>query len=281
MNLIILPILFGLSSALTWGAADFVGGLVAKRTNTYGIVILAHIGSLILLVASELFLRESLPPLHDWLIGIVSGVAAGAGLLLLYRSLADGQMSLASPVSALVAAAIPVLVGIWMEGLPGAWMLTGFAMALAAIWLIAQTGKISLANLMARLRLPVISGLCFGLFYVGIHQASGQAVIWPLVATRLGSIPSLLLFTRLANQPWLPERKHWKNISLISLFDSAGNVLYILASLTGRLDMAAVLSSLYPGSTVALARLILKEKITPIQWVGILCALVALVFISL
>lgn len=281
MGPVSIPILFGLVSALTYGAADFTGGLVAKRTSSVGVVILGHIGSLILLFPIALLLGETLPPASDWIFAIFSGVAGGAGLILLYRSLAEGQMSLASPVSALVAAAIPVLVGLWTEGLPGVYMLTGFALALVAIWLIAQSGKISLANILAKLRLPVLSGIFFGLFFVGMHQASVHAVIWPVVATRIGSIPSLLLYTRLTRQPWLPERKHWMNIGLISLLDTAGNVFYILASQLGRLDMAAVVSSLYPGSTVALARVVLKEKITPSQMIGILCALVALVFISL
>jgi len=280
MNPVTFPILFGLISALTYGAADFTGGMVAKRTNTYGIVILGHIGSLVLLTICALALRESLPGLKDWLIGMLAGVSGCAGLVLLYRSLADGQMSLVSPVSALVGAGVPVLVGVFTEGLPGKWMLVGFVLALVAIWLIAQTGKISLVNILARIRLPVLSGVCFGFFFVGIHFASSQSIVWPLVATRLGSIPSLLLFTHLTHQTWLPERKYWKSIGLISLLDSAGNVFYSLASQLGRLDLAAVLVSLYPGSTVVLARLILKEKVTWIQWVGILLALVALACIS-
>jgi drug/metabolite transporter (DMT)-like permease len=278
---IALPILLGLASALTWGSADFIGGVLAKRTNSYGIVILGQAGSLFLLVPAALLFRETLPPLGDWLIGVVSGVAGGAGLMLLYRCLADGRMTLASPVAGLVGAGIPVLVGIGTEGLPGGWMLIGFGLALLAIWLISQTGKVNLVSIMGQLRLPVLAGFCFGIFFVGIHQASGVSILWPLVATRLGSVPSLFLYTRLLHQPWLPESKHWKSISLISLLDTAGNVFFILSSVAGRLDVAAVVSSLYPGSTVALAYIILKEKISPTQMVGILCALVALVLISM
>lgn len=281
MGSISLSIIFGLVSALTYGAADFTGGLIAKRTSSLGIVILGHIGSLILLVTIALLFGEALPPAKDLFVAILAGVAGGMGLMILYRSLAEGQMSLASPVSALVAASIPVLVGLWTQGLPGTTMLIGFALALAAIWLIAQNGKISLVNILAEVRLPFISGIFFGLFFVGMAQGSAHAVIWPVVATRLGSLPSLLLFSFLTRQRWLPERKHWGSIALISLLDTAGNLFYILASRVGRLDLAALVSSLYPGSTVALARIVLKEKITPSQMVGILCALVALIFISL
>jgi len=281
MGSITLSIIFGLVSALTYGAADFTGGVIAKRTSSLGIVILGHIGSLILLVPIALLFGEALPPSKDLFYAILAGIAGGLGLILLYRSLAEGQMSLASPVSALVAASIPVLVGLWTAGLPGTTMLIGFALALAAIWLIAQNGKISLVNILSEIRLPFISGIFFGLFFVGMAQGSAHAVIWPVVATRLGSIPSLLLYSHLKHQTWLPERRHWGSIGLISLLDTAGNLFYILASRVGRLDLAALVSSLYPGSTVALARIVLKEKITPSQIVGILFALAALIFISL
>jgi uncharacterized membrane protein len=281
MGSVSLSIFFGLISALTYGAADFNGGLIAKRTSSLGIVILGHIGSLLLLVPFALLFGEALPPWSDLIFAILAGVAGGIGLILLYRALAEGQMSLASPVSALVAASVPVLVGLWTLGLPAPTMLIGFALALVAIWLIAQNGKISMVNILAQVRLPFISGIFFGLFFVGMAQGSAHAIIWPVVATRIGSIPSLLLFSLLTRQRWLPERKHWGSIGLISLLDTAGNLFYLLAAQVGRLDLAALVSSLYPGSTVALARIILKEKITPSQMVGILFALVALVFISL
>jgi len=280
MDLANISLLFGLVSAFTWGVADFTGGLMAKRTSVYGILIIGHLGSLILLIISALLFREPLPPLQDWLIGMLTGIAGAIGLILLYRSLAEGQMSLASPVAGLVGAAIPVLVGLFSDGLPAPRTLLGFALALAAIWLIAQTGRINLAGIFKKLLIPSLAGLSFGFFFIGLHLASDTAVLWPLVATRLGSIPSVLLFCTLRRLDWLPERRHWKNISLISVLDTAGNLFYMLAARFGRMDMAAVISSLYPGSTVALARIILKEKITTTQMIGVLLALVALIFIS-
>lgn len=281
MSLGLLPVLSGLASALTWGAADFLGGLTAKRTSSIGIVILGHIGSLLLLVPIALLMQERLPTLLDMLISLLSGAAGGFGLLFFYRALAEGQMSLASPVAALVGTAIPVLVGLLTQDFPGVWMLIGLVLALVAIWLIAQTSHISLDHFLVRFRLPVLAGICFGIFFVGLHQASSQAIIWPQAFTRLGSIPSLLLFTRLTRQPWLPGRKFWRNIFIISLLDSAGNLFYVLSSLWGRLDMGAVVSSLYPGFTVMLAWLVLKEKISSRQWIGLLIALLALILFSI
>jgi drug/metabolite transporter (DMT)-like permease len=281
MGLPVLSLFLGLACAVTWGISDFTGGVVTKRTNVYGVLIIGHIGSLLLLVVSALLFRESLPPMSDMLIGMLTGISGGIGLLLLYRSLADGQMSLASPLAALVGASVPVLVGVWTDGLPAPLVLLGFALALAAIWLIAQTGHIDRAESFRNLLKPALAGVTFGIFFVGLHYASGTAVLWPMAATRMGSIPAVILYCRLRGIKWLPERRLWRNISLISVLDTAGNLFYMLAARFGRMDVAAVVSSLYPASTVALARILLKEKISAWQWVGILLALVALVLISL
>lgn len=276
-----ISLFFGLMSALTWGISDFTGGMITKRTNVYGVLIIGHIGSLILLVISALLFKESIPPLQDWLLGMLTGISGAIGLILLYRSLAEGQMSLASPVAALVGAAVPVLVGSFMDGIPAPLVLVGFGLALVAIWLIAQTGSIDPAGIFRKLLISALAGFFFGFFFIGMHLASSRAVLWPMAATRLGSIPSAILFCSLRRIQWLPERRHWRNISLISIMDTVGNLFYMLAARFGRMDVAAVVSSMYPASTVALARILLKEKITVWQTAGVLLALVALVFISM
>ena len=281
MGVFSVSVVLALGAAAAYGAADFTGGLVSKRTNSVGVVLLGHIFSLVFLVPLALMFGEPFPTLPNLLTGMLAGLSGGFGLIILYRALAEGQMSLASPVSALVAAAIPVLVGLWIEGLPGPLMLIGFTLAFLAIWLIAKGGSVSLANLFKQLRLPFLSGIFFGLFFVGMNRAGGDAVIWPVISTRLASIPGLLIYSSLTRLKWQPERKHWGRILFVSLLDTAGNIFFVLASQLGRLDLAAVISSLYPGGTVALAWMILKEKLTPSQWLGVLCALLALVFISI
>ena len=132
-----IAILFGLLSALTWGAGDFNGGLAVKRSNPYGVIAVAHTVSLFLLLITVFIVGEPIPSLHDWLWGGASGLAGGIGLLLLYRALAEGRMSVAAPVSAVVAAALPVLVGLLQDGLPAIWVLGGFVLALVAVWLVS------------------------------------------------------------------------------------------------------------------------------------------------
>jgi uncharacterized membrane protein len=139
-------VLFGLMSAVTWGAGDFSGGMAVKRTNPYGVVISAHVMSLFMMVALALIFGEKIPPPTDWLWGAAAGLCGGVGLALLYRALATGQMSVAAPVSALVAASLPVLVSALVDGLPRWITLIGFVLALAAVesFIFASDGRFNL-----------------------------------------------------------------------------------------------------------------------------------------
>jgi drug/metabolite transporter (DMT)-like permease len=274
-----LAVFYGLSCAVVWGAGDFSGGMAVKRTNPYGAVIGAHAISLILLLALGFITREPLPPTRDLLWGCVAGVGGGAGLALLYSALASGQMSIASPVSALVAAGLPVLFGAFSEGLPGVYTLIGFAFALAAVWLVS--GGVGVKFQLEKIFLPALSGVCFATFFIFLDQGSGQSILWPLVATRVASITSLLTFSLVTRQPWIPTRESWIPILLSSLLDSAGNALYAMSAREGRMDVAAVLGSLYPGSTVLLAWFILKERVSRTQMLGVGVALAAIALIAL
>jgi uncharacterized membrane protein len=278
----LLSILFGLLSALAWGAADFTGGLASRRTNVYGVVIVAEAVGMVLVAASAFVTGEPIPPLQTWLWGGASGLCGGVGLLILYRSLSSGRMSVAAPVSAVIAAIIPVLVGAVVDGLPGVWTFIGFALALAAVWLIAHgEGDESSAIRLNEIYLPLLAGVTFGLFFVFMHQASRDSTLWPIVASRSVSAVSLLIYAFITRQRWIPERTQWPVIALCGLLDVSGNGFYVLAGQIGRLDVAAVLGSLYPGSTVALARLVLKERSTRLQAIGILLGLSSILLIAL
>ena len=271
--------LFGLLAALTWGAGDFSGGLASKRTNAYGVVIVAHIASLFLLILAAVALREPFPPLTVWLWGGAAGLGGGFGLLLLYSALASGRMSVAAPVSALVAAGIPVIVAALTNGLPASLVSLGFGLALAAIWLVSGGGSLDFRP--AELRLPLMAGAAFGFFFLCLHQASTSSVLYPLIAVRVVSIPSLLAFALITRQNILPSRDSLFPILMSGLLDTIGNGAYALAAQFGRVDVAAVISSLYPGSTVLLAWLLLKEHISRKQMLGITAALAAILLITI
>jgi drug/metabolite transporter (DMT)-like permease len=188
-------------------------------------------------------------------------------------------MSVAAPVSALVAASLPVLVSAFSDGLPRWITLVGFVLALTAVWLIS--GGVGVEIRLNHLFLPVIAGLTFGAFFVFLHYGSSTSVFWTLTATRVASITGLLGYSIIAGERWFPTRDSWGLIAMSSVLDAAGNTFYALSARMGRMDVAAVLGSLYPGSTVLLAWFVLKERISPLQMIGILFALVAIVLITL
>ena len=276
-----LSVLFGLSSALSWGGGDFFGGLASRKTGPYRAVLYGEAFGLILLFGAAVFLHEPMLGWQKILLASAAGAIGSLGLLVLYQAMATRQMSIAMPVSALLAAALPVIVGAFMEGFPTLMKFAGFACALVAIWMVAQEDgeKTQLVRL-SDLRLPLFSGFCFGIYFVIMHQASNNAILWPMIAARTSGTLALVIFVLARRDSWRVTTSAWPLIALNGILDIGGNAFYILAGQTGRLDVAAVLGSLYPGATVILAWLILKEKINTLQKLGILAALVAIVLMT-
>lgn len=279
-----LSILYGIASALSWGAGDFSGGLASRKLGAYRAVFWGDLLGLIILLPVMLIIHEPVPAASVIWNAAIGGMLGSVGLLILYYSLSIGKMSIAAPVSALFAAVLPVVVGLFTQGLPTLNQFAGFGFALAAVWLISQghtTEKFQLKHL-ADLRLPILAGIGFGCYFIFIHYASADStsVIWTMVASR-GAGTLMLLFVVLARRdPFAVQRDAWLMVFLNATLDMGGNFFYILASQVGRLDVSAVLSSLFPGSTVLLASIFLKEHISKKQWLGIFSALTAIVFFT-
>ena len=273
------PVALGLVSALSWGAGDFSGGWAAKRTPVYGVVIISQAVGGVLLIVLAALLGEPIPPSIDFIWGAVAGVGGGIGLVALYTALAAGRMGVAAPVSAVVAAGIPVVFGIFSDGWPALLQFLGFAVALVAVWFISRSEDVKMR--LPDLWLPLVAGTGFGMFFVAIGRTSGVAVLWPLVGTRVASSTLLIVIACLMRQPMAAKREHLGFIALSGVLDTGGNAFYALAARAGRMDVAAVLGSLYPASTVWLAWLILKERLTRLQMIGIVAALAAIVLIAI
>ena len=282
-----LSILFGLSSALSWGAGDFTGGIAARKTGAYRTVFYGEVIGIFVLFFVIIVFGEPFPNSRTWFFAILAGVLGTVGLILLYHSMTLGLMSIAAPVSALLAAVLPVIVGIFREGLPE-WMTTiGFGFALFAVWMISQGGggitdTLRVSHL-TDLKLPLLAGIGFGSYFILMHEATNTgATIWPMVASRFGGLVMVTTYMIIIRSTWkVEDSSAWPIITLNGILDISGNVFFILASQTGRLDVAAVLSSLFPGSTVLLAWIFLKERLTRNQWIGILSALAAIVLMTI
>ena len=276
-----LSILYGITSAATWGAADFIGGLTSKRTSPYRVLFLAEIAGLVPFTALALLLREPMPSAGDMLLGAGSSLLGLTGLLILYRALADGKMTIAAPVSALFAALIPVVFGIVTLGIPSVPTLIGFMLALLAVWLVSQTDMTSWRFNLLDLRLPLLAGLFFGSYFLVIHRATLNAFWWPLAAARFAGFIGFGLYALVARKPALPPRDLWGFCIVNGVLDIGGNAFYVLAAQAGRIDVAAVLGALYPASTVLLAWIVLKERITWLQGVGVILAFIAIILFTL
>jgi len=227
--------------------------------------------------------REPLPGWPVWAWSACAGSIGCVGLLLFFKSMVDGKMSIAAPVSALMTAILPVIYSTLTEGLPGPGKYFGFALALVAIWLISQgEGHQKKLHLhLADLRLPLLAGVCFGLYFILVHQASRNATIWPMIFGRGAGTITLFFFAAVNHQLKWPNRQAAPLVFLNAAGDIAGNTFYILSGQVGRLDVAAVLGSLYPGTTVLLAGLLLHERLNRSQWLGILTALAAIVLMTI
>lgn len=273
-------VVYGLSSAASWGAGDFCGGVAAKRTDVYGVIIVSQIIGGILLLALALMLGEAVPEAVHLFTGGMAGLCGAFGLVALYRGLAQGRMGVVAPLAAVVAAVLPVLVGIFNEGFPGIWQILGFIAAFIAVWFLSRGSRHAPFQL-SDLKLPFFAGIGFGLFFILIDRVSSVSVLWPLVSARASSATLFSLFALAGKKRIARLRNRFLIIAFAGIFDTGGNAFFALATRIGRLDISTVISSLYPAVTVLLAWLILKEKLDRSQWVGIFSALTALVLIAL
>ena len=267
-----------LLAAASWGGGDFSGGVASKRASVFRVVAGAHFVGLLSMLLMAWLSGEPIPPPADLLWGVFAGVSGAFGIAALYKALAVGRMGVIAPVASVVTGIFPVLFSIRTEGLPDRIQMLGFTLALVSIWLVARPNDF--VDSQRGLGLAVFAGLMFGLFLVGGKQSGHHGVFWPLVAARSVSTALMLVIVAFAPRDPQPLRPALWPMVVSGLLDSAGNALFIAATRHGRLDVSAILSSLYPASTVILARVLLKEKISPVQGAGIVGALAAVALIS-
>ena len=270
----------GLASAASWGAGDFSGGLASRRASAVGVVVASQAVGIALLVILAGVIGETAPTAGQLGWAALAGANGAFGLLALYSALASGRMGIAAPVSGVVGAVVPVLVGASVQGSPGSLRLVGFALALAGVWLLTAAGGGVDRARPRELVLPLLAGVSFGLFLVFIHRAGGSTVLWPLTAARASSMAVLTAIGGVTRSLKLPGRSALGLTCLAGLFDTGGNAFFVLAAQAGRLDVAGVLSSLYPASTVLLACLLLGERLTGRQTAGALATLAAIACVT-
>lgn len=278
MSRTLITVIFGLAASLSWGSGDFNGGLASRKSNAASVATAAYGIGFVLLIGLALVTREPLPSATDVFWGGVAGVAGAVGLIAFYSALSIGRMGLAAPISAVLTAGLPVIFSAFTEGLPGPLQLGGFVLALLAITLISRPERSK--GRPEGIGLALLAGCGFGAFFILISRVSSTETYWPLAVARFTAILFLLLYVLLKRQPALPAMKVAPFVLLAGVLDAFGNVFFVFATHSGRLDVAAVLSSLYPAATVLLAMIVLRERATRLQALGILLALIAVPLIS-
>ncbi len=270
----------GLGSALAWGAGDFAGGVASRRGSAVTVVLFSQLIGGILLLSMAIAFAGTVPTGRQVAAGGVAGIFGVLGLIGLYKGLAQGRMGLVAPLSAVVAAVVPVAFSLFIDGFPGGLRLVGFGIALSAVWFLSSSrGGMKIEA--DALRLALLAGLGFGLFFVCIDYASDQAVMWPLVSARAAAIVLMVALVRPFRRTTLPTGEQFIPIALAGILDAAGNAAFGMAAHLGRLDMAAIATSLYPAATVLLAWWFFQEQLSRRQWFGVAAAGVALVLIAL
>lgn len=278
MNNVFATIIFGLAASLFWGSGDFSGGLASRRDNASSVVLGAYSVGFVLLVLLALIWKEAFPSPIDILWGGLSGISGALGLIAFYSALSIGRMGIIAPVSAVLTAGIPVLFSAYTQGLPTLLQVGGFVLALFAIGLVSRPERTK--GRPKGIGLALLAGCGFGCFFVLISRVNPSATFWPLAVARLTSVLVLLVVIGIRRQQVLPKKTVTVLVILAGVLDALGNAFFVLAAHAGRLDVAAILSSLYPAATVVLAALVLRERMTRIQTLGILLALIAIPMIS-
>jgi len=285
--------LLALAAAALWGGGDFSGGMGVKRAGgTMGaalrVILLSHAVSLGILMMAAWWRGDAFPHGAALAWGLGAGMTAGVALACFYVALSRGAMGASAALSGLLAAAIPAAVSAGAEGSPGLLRLVGFLVAGLAIWLIAA-GPNPEAKAADRgtFWLAVVGGVGFGVYFVALKFAGSAGVIWPLATCRMGSLTVCSLLVGGLSLKAQAEAERVRLTRLVVawalgavLLDTSGNLLFIAATRAGRLDVAAVLASLYPASTILLAAWMLRERPTLRQGLGMAVAAAAVVMIT-
>lgn len=279
--------LLAIGSAVLYGAADFTGGLTTRRASTIPVVLLSQAAGLIMLALIMPVLPHASPTRADVLWGAAAGLTGGVGVALLYHALATGTMAVVAPTTAVCAVAIPVVVSVLLGERPMPLAVAGIALGMVSIVLVSQqqggtpgAGEPGLPrSRQSGVGTALASGIAIGLFLLSFAQAGPGAGMWPLLVARTVSTTLFAVMAIAGGRSLRMPAQVTALVIFAGVMDMLANALYLLATRQGPLSIVVTLSSLYPASTVLLARIVLGERLRPWQVTGVGCALAAVVLI--
>ena len=274
-----MAIILALISSALFGAGDFLGGVASRRTHVLVVVGASHVVGLFLILLVTPFMADAIT-LRDLGIGGIAGIAGLVGIAFLYHSLSRGPMAVVAPIAAVSNAAVPALWGIYFGDRLSAPQLVGVVLGLAAILLVSRaSGEETSAGTTTPglVGVALLSGVGFGGFFICMDLTAEATTPWPLVSARVVSAGiALLLLARMGRSP-IPRRDEARGAIVgAGILDMTANLAILVAVHHGMLSLVAVLGSLYPASTVLLARYVLKERMARTQVIGLIVALAAI-----
>ena len=277
--------LLALLAAVFYGAADFLGGITTRRATMIGAVLVTQGAGLAVLLLVTPLLPDAHLTRTDVIFGALGGITGSVGVGLLYLALAIGPMSVVAPITAVCAAIVPLGVGLVLGERPHPWAALGVLLALIAVALLSQTEAAggtrdaAPSRLGHGIRVALASGVAVGLFFVTLAQTAADAVMWPLAISRVVSLTMFLALAVATGRPAGVPRAALTPALACGALDMLANALYLVAVRQGQLGLVATLASLYPASTVLLARIVLGERLGAWQQLGVAGAVGAIVLI--
>lgn len=266
-----------LGAAVAYGLADFAGGFATRRRSAWAVAGWSQVVGVLALVIGVWLVPAPEVRTLDLVAGGIAGVFGVIGLGLLYRSLADGQMALLTPVVAASGGALTVVAGLVVGDRLDAVDAIAIAATLVAVVLVASPGRGEVPD-RRPLLLAIGAGICFGLFYVAMAQTGEASGLWPLVPARVASIG--IAFVLAGPDRWPPVRDRFGWVVATGVLDMIANLFIVLAAQRGPLAIVGVLSSLHPVVTIAVAILWLRERPRPVQVTGMALAIAAALLLA-
>jgi drug/metabolite transporter (DMT)-like permease len=278
-----MEIALGALVALAYGSGDFLGGFASQRLRTSTVLLGAQSVGLAVAFLLVIVLRDASPDAHVYVLSAIAGAVGVVAVALLYRGLAVGRMSVVAPVSAVGGAVLPVVWGLLRGERPSALAFVGIALALVAIVIVgrgAEHDPAASVTPLHELALGAGAGIGFGIVFILFSESASGSGLWPVLIARCTSVPLLVGAVIILRQPPRVTRSGLAPVLGAGLFDVTANALIVLAIRRGLLSLVAPVASLYPATTVVLARLVLHERIGRQRAGGLALGLVGLALIA-
>ena len=277
-----MAILLAVLCAATYGVADYCGGRASRSVASTIVTLIGQATSLVLVVAGVILLGTPVASVHDLWWGAVGGAAGAGALIGFYTALSRGAMTVVAPTTAIISAVFPVLVGLLLGERPSVTALAGIVVACLAVGLVSGAiGGRHQHTRVATIVLAALAGIGFGFIFIAFARTADDSGMWPLVAARAASLPVIAAVVGVTRPGRGALRAVVWMIIGSGVLDMAANLFYLEASHRGLLSIVAVISSMYPVSTVCLAFGLDHERVSRTQAAGLACAAAALALVSL